>query len=234
MPAESYYSPVEAQGLFAEANDAFDRGDFAKAREDYEKLIQHGQGGPDVLYNLGTTALASGDLGGAVLYLERARKAGGRSEDIDANLAVARSRQMDQVVGVTADEPFVDRVVDATSEGAVGWAFMILWIAAFGLLLLRRVARRGWVLGLAVVLLVAALPTGGLVAAHAWSSQKQLAVVTAPTLPARELPKDTAKVSFEIHAGLKVRLIEQAGNFVRIQLPNGLEGWSPKDGLAEI
>jgi hypothetical protein len=236
--AQTYYSPAEAQALFAQANEAYDHGDYATARQDYEKLLQHGQGGPDVLYNLGTTSLAAADLGAAVLYLERARRAGGRAEDIEANLAVARSKQLDQVVGGSVDEPFLERLVNATSAAMVSWAFLGTWCAAFAMLILMRFlprGRRGWAGALAAVLLLAALPSGGLVAAHAYASQSFVdAVVVAPALPARELPKDGAKVSFEIHAGLKVRLMEEAGNFVRVRLPNGLEGWTAKEGVAAI
>ena len=60
------------------------------------------------------------------------------------------------------------------------------------------------------------------------------AVVLPKTLSAREFPKETAKASFEVHAGLKVRVLEDAGKFVRIRLPNGLEGWADKDSVARI
>ena len=74
-----------------------------------------------------------------------------------------------------------------------------------------------------------------MLAAHVYARQNMIdAVVTAATLPARELPQDNAKVSFEIHAGLKVRLMEQVGNFVKIRLPNGLEGWAQRSGVVEI
>jgi len=236
--AQAYYSPAEAQGLFTLGNDAYDRADYAKAREDYEKLLAHGHGGPDVLYNLGTNALASGDLGGAVLYLERAKRLGGHAEDVDANLAVARSKQLDQVIGAGADEPFIERVVDATSDAWASWGFLGFWAVAFALLIVRGLWRgpgRGWLLALSLLFLLMSVPTGALVAAHAYARDSLVdAVVMAHTLPARELPKDSAKVSFEIHAGLKVRLMEQVNNYVKIRLPNGLEGWSPKDGLAEI
>ena len=65
-------------------------------------------------------------------------------------------------------------------------------------------------------------------------STVQEAVVVAPTLRARELPKDEAKVSFEVHPGLKVRLMEETGRYVRIRLPNGLEGWAEREGVSEI
>jgi tetratricopeptide (TPR) repeat protein len=235
--AQGYYSADEARALFAEANNAYARADYAKAREDYEKLVTHGQAGADVLYNLGTTALAMGDLGSAVLYLERARRAGGRADDVDANLSVARSKQLDQVVGASADTPFLERVVEATSDQVTGWVFLACWAGAFALLIALRFLRsgRGWALAGAILLFACALPAGALLGAHAYARQSFIdAVVTSATLPARELPQDNAKVSFEIHAGLKVRLMEQAGNFVKVRLPNGLEGWSPKDGVTPI
>ena len=66
------YTPQEAQALFVEGNDAYYKGDYATAKDRYEKLLAAGLGGPDVLFNLGTTHLAAGELGPAVLELERA------------------------------------------------------------------------------------------------------------------------------------------------------------------
>src|SRR5712664_3143332 len=127
LAQSSYYTPDEAQSLFSQSNDAYDREDYASAQEGYQKLLDHGFGGADVLFNLGTTFLAQGDLGAAVLYLERARRAGSSAPDVDANLAVARSKQLDQVVGGPAEEPFLQRVVAAFSSDAVAWLFLATW-----------------------------------------------------------------------------------------------------------
>ena len=78
-------------------------------------------------------------------------------------------------------------------------------------------------------------PSGAILAAHVYEAESvREAVILAPTVKARELPKANGKVSFELHAGLKVRLLEHAGDFVRIRLPNGLEGWTHRDTLAEL
>ena len=53
-------------------------------------------------------------------------------------------------------------------------------------------------------------------------------------LRAFEFPKESAKVSFEVHAGLKVRVLESSGKFVRIRLSNGKEGWTERAGIADI
>jgi hypothetical protein len=235
---QGYYSTAEAQALFAQANEAYDRADYTAARQDYEKLLEHGQGGVDVLYNLGTTALAAGDLGGAMLYLERAKRAGGRAEDVEANLAVARSKQLDQVVGGAGDEPFLERVVGATADAAPSWAFLICWCSGFACLILLRLIRRrgrGLLVALAAFAFVGALPSGALVAAHAYVGTHFVdAVVLASTLSVRDQPREGSKVSFEIHAGLKVRLMDEVGNFTRVRLPNGLEGWAQRTGVAEL
>ena len=56
----------------------------------------------------------------------------------------------------------------------------------------------------------------------------------APALQARDLPREGGKVVFEVHAGLKIRLLDESGKFVRIRLPNGLEGWADRDGVAAL
>ncbi|MBZ4419538.1 SH3 domain-containing protein [Myxococcus sp. RHSTA-1-4] len=233
-----YYTPEEAQDVFLKANEAYAREDYAAAQAGYEKLLSHGHGGPDVLYNLGTTHLARGDLGRAVLALEQAKKQGGRAPDLEANLAVARARQVDKVVGATAEEEFLPRVAAATDGNVVAWTFLGTWVAAFALVLLWRALRPGrrTAVGIITALLFAvAVPSGLLLATHAWVEETvHEAVVLSPTLVARELPQPGARSIFEVHAGLKVRLLEETGRFVRIRLPNGLEGWAERDGVAEI
>ena len=55
-----------------------------------------------------------------------------------------------------------------------------------------------------------------------------------PAAAVREYPGDAARVSFEVHAGLKVRIMETSGRFVRVRLPNALEGWTEKEGLVSL
>jgi tetratricopeptide (TPR) repeat protein len=235
---QSYYSPDEAQGLFQQANEAYLRQDYAAARSGYEKLLERGFGGADLQYNLGTTYLAEGDLGRAVLAFERSRRAGGEGPDLEANLALARARQLDKVVGTAPEEPFLQRVVTATSGPGVAWGFLASWgtgCLLFVLFRLLRPGRRAWAAVLGGLLLTLSLPAAALLAAHVWVHQTlHEAIVLAPTLRAREFPREEAKVSFEVHPGLKVRVMEDTGRYVRIRLPNGLEGWAERSGVAEI
>lgn len=235
--AAAGYTPEEAKALFAEANDAYYKQDYAAAEEKYERLLKAGLGGKDVLFNLGTTYLAAGDLGHAVLDLERAKKLS-RDDDIEANLALARQKQGDQVVGAENEAPFLQRLAEAMDEHVVSIAFLVVWFAAFALFWTTVRTEPGKRLGLTLATLVAfafSLGLGGAVAAHAWVAQTvQEGVVMTPTVKVREFPGENARVAFEVHGGLKVRIMEESGRFLRVRLPNALEGWTEKEGVEAL
>jgi tetratricopeptide (TPR) repeat protein len=236
----SYYSASEARAVLEEANGAFARGDYGAAEEGYRRLAERGQGGADVLYNLGTAHLAQGHVGPAVLHLERARRLGADGEDVEANLALALARQQDRAVTEASDAPLLERLAWALPHGALTGLFLALWAAGFCLLAARRVlplgegvrGRLGLVAGVA---LAGAVPAGALVALHAWvRATVEEGVVLAPALQARALPSPGGPVAFEVHEGLVVRLLETSGDYVRIRLPNGLEGWAARGGVAAL
>ncbi len=236
--ADLHYTDAEAKQIFEEASDAYASGRYSDAIERYERLLAHGRGGPDVLFNLGTTQLASGDLGRGTLNLERAHRFGRGSEDLEANLALARGRQLDKVVGVSAERPFVERVVEATDANVASLAFLVTWGLAFALLAGRRLIpwlRTAGLSALTILLLVLSLPLGAVTFAHPYFEGRHVeAVVISPVLKVRELPREGAKVGFEVHAGLKLRLMEEQGGYVKVRLSNGLEGWLTAAGVERI
>ncbi len=228
------YTPQEAQALFVEANDAYYRGDLAAATERYQKLLDAGLGGPDVLFNLGTAHLAAGHLGEAVLFLERAARLSD-DDDITVNLAVARHKQVDQVVGEEGSVPFTQRLAAAMDERLVAIAFLVSWWLGFALLWFAR-RRAKLIPGLvaAVLLLLGAVLGGALGIAANVRENVIEGVVLPDSAKVLEFPGDTAKVAFEVHAGLKVRIMETSGRFVRVRLPNALEGWTQKESVVSL
>lgn len=232
--SQSWYSPQEAQALFAQANDAYYQQNYDAAIQGYRQLLEKGAGGPDLLFNLGTAFLAKGDLGHAVLYLERAHRLS-RSDDIESNLAAARARQMDQVVGGTGGEPFVERVVHSTEEGLFGWSLAgALWAAFAAWLWLRRKASALPAIALALALLLALAAGAGFVAHVYVGRTVREAVVLAETVKVKEAPLESAKSSFEVHSGLKVRITDESGKFTRVRLANGLDGWVEKEAVEAL
>lgn len=235
--AQAYYTPQEATALFNQANDAYYNQDYPTALGLYEKLVEHGAAGPDVLYNLGTTYLALGKLGPAVLYLERARKLS-RADDIEAHLSLARSKQVDQVVGAEHHEPFLQRLGNAFDPNLLAIAFLVFWWLGAGLVVLLSRMPAGKRLipaGAMALSLLLALVSGALLANHVYIAETvREAVVQNEVLKVKSGPSEGSPVAFEVHAGLKVRVIEESGKYLRLRLPNGLDGWIEKEGVQTL
>jgi len=71
--------------------------------------------------------------------------------------------------------------------------------------------------------------------AHLYSHEAvQEGVVLARTLPVHEVPEPQSKISFELHPGVKLRMLDRSGDFVRVRLPNGLEGWTDPAGVSPL
>ena len=229
-------STASSELLFEPGLQAYGRGDAAGAESAFQTLVDQGHEGTDVLYNLGTAALAQGKVGEAIYALEQARRSGG-GPDVEANLTIARGRQLDQLVGGIGEEPFVERVANATSAGAAGGLFAGLWAFGFILLALRMLLRRGqgWFLGAGITALVLAVPAAAVLGAHFYSGEAvREGVVLAHTLQVHEVPEPRSKVAFELHPGVKLRMLDRSGDFVRVRLPNGLEGWTDPAGVSPL
>lgn len=236
-------TPAEAEAAFRAANDLCLKEDHPACVEGYERLLAAGWGSADVEYNLGTAYLKAGKLGLAVLHLERARRLDPSDADAWANLRAAQGKRVDRLVGAPEEtggqEPLTSRLASHTSGDHWALAFLALWAAGGLALALRRLLPAGGkraALALAgTVLVLAAVPCALVTAAHVYVRERAHdAVVVAPVLPVREGPQEGSKAPFEVHEGLKVRVLDQEGAFRRIRLSNGLQGWVPASGVVEI
>ena len=80
-------APPEPRALFAEANTAYESGDYEMAIATYLDVVDMGVVDEDLYYNLGNAFYKTGQLGPAILYYERARRLAPRNDDINQNLS---------------------------------------------------------------------------------------------------------------------------------------------------
>jgi tetratricopeptide (TPR) repeat protein len=212
-------------------NDAYLHGDYDAAVAAYEELDREDVVSPDLFFNLGDAYSKKGALGPAIWAFERAAALDPDDEDIRFNLEQSRklvARQArDKIEGEDRD-PLWIRAVTSLSPSAETWGFLALYLGFFALLFARRRASddtRPALGASAAILAVMTLLAGGALAGRAVLERVPFGVVLPDALAVKEGADVNYKTGFQIHAGLRVRLLERDQDWLRIRLANGLEGW---------
>ena len=75
------------------------------------------------------------------------------------------------------------------------------------------------------MLAAGALLTGALLAGRVHLDRIPFGVVLPDEVAVKEGADVNYRTSFEVHAGLRVRIVEHDQDWLRVRLANGLEGW---------
>lgn len=221
---------------FQQANQLFLQGDYDGAAKAYQSLCDQGFASASLYYDLGNAHYRAGRLGWAVASWQRALRLSPGDADARHNLEVARAGIVDRIVG-EREEPFFDRVLARISGPAAVALFAVPWLALWGLLLVRRRSfgpLRPFLTAGVIAAALLATGTGALLAGKASAERTPMAVVVSKSSAVREGPSASLRAAFELHEGTAVRVLSGDGEFLRVRLSNGLEGWVAKAELAVV
>ena len=225
-----------ADEAWRRGNDAYLHGDYAGAVAAYEELDRQGLVSADLCFNLGDAYYRQGNLGRAIWAFERAAALDPDDDDARYNLTQARKtadrRTHDKIEGADRD-PFWMRIVTGFGPATETWLFVSVYLAFFvalaALWIRRRPAdhhhARALLAATASILGVAAALSGLLLAGRAYLDRIPSGVILPDAVAVKEGADANYRTSFELHAGLRVRLLDRDQDWLRIRLPNGLEGW---------
>jgi tetratricopeptide (TPR) repeat protein len=218
-------------------NEAHLRGDYVAAAAAYEQLDKQHVVSVDLYYNLGVTYFRQGLLGKAIWAFERALVVSPDDEDARFNLTQARKladqRARDKLEGAER-EPQWSRVVTYFSPTTQVGLFCGLYFGCFALLFWRR--RLPADSHVAVTTGAAVLGAGALLAGLLLLGRLNLdripfAVVLPDTVAVKEGADNNFRTSFQVHGGLRVRVLEREQDWARVRLANGLEGFVRTEDL---
>lgn len=218
---------------YAKALEDYYAGRYKRAAAAMERIVAVPINNEDLHFNLGCTYFRLGKPGNAIYHFEKSLALNPAAEDARFNLKTVRSmvaaKIKDEIKGASGD-PWWTRLVK--SLGARAWVvlFLVLWWLTFGILFLLRYvspgpARSGLIAGNTFVAILA-LVGGLMLAGRVYLDQRVVSGIVLPDrMTVHEGPANSTKVTFKVHAGLKVRIQAHEEGWVRIRLANGLEGW---------
>ena len=215
---------------------AYQEGDWQAALDQYLALQQAGYASAALDYNIGNCYYKIGGyLGKSILYYERALLQDPAFEDAAFNLAMAQRQTVDQIEQIP--EIYLVAVLHSIREklSADAWAWCALLLFAMTLLALflfrygnsRKLRKFAFAMMLVFLLLSIISGAFGLTAKEALLSD-DAAVVTVPVSSVKSSPSATGNNLFVLHEGTKVEVLEDFGNWMRIELSDGRQGWIQK------
>jgi Tetratricopeptide repeat/Bacterial SH3 domain len=214
-----------AESSFEKGNTAFEAGDYAEAVKAYEASIQEGVSGANVYFNLGNANLRAGEKGRAVLNYQRALALRPGHPEAIANLA------------------YVQRSLNLPAAPATAWSQFVEWMGVDAVAIVAAIG--AWVVLAGLVALLGPWPqpalgwslvmTGGapliaglflLYGLRGGARDPGRAIVVSDNgTKAHYAPADNSREVQVLPAGTEIRLLQDRGSWIYVEVAGGLRGW---------
>jgi tetratricopeptide (TPR) repeat protein len=216
------------------ANELYAQGNYTTALDSYLAIEQSEMVSADLYYNIGNCYYKLSDIPHAVLYYERALKLNPHHVDARNNLEVAQASVQDRIESVPKFilAEWMDNLKYSLSSD--GWAWLTVALFVIVLLLLTgfrqfgRVSARKASFVLACVVFVLTLCSFSLaLSQRADALSDKGAVVMSPVSSVKSSPGTSGTSLFIIHEGTVLEVKDVVGDWYRVTIADGREGWIP-------
>lgn len=224
-----------------QAGEAYKNKQYTVAFDFYQGLMDEGYSSAALFYNLGNVCYRQHKLGLAILYYEKALKLAPRDQEIKGNLELAKSQQADQI------DPLPPFFLDRWRHGiqsllsANTWSILgivCLWIGVGGLIVWilgkeRRQRKWGFIAGISLGIL-SLLPFYLSSSRAQFEQNSGTAILLDKEYGLRSAPEEGSKILVPLHEGVKLVIIDQIGDWLKVKLEDGEQGWLPEKSLGMI
>ncbi|MBU1220717.1 tetratricopeptide repeat protein [Myxococcota bacterium] len=213
--------------------------DYAQSANAFEHLISRNIRHEDLYFNLANSYYKAGLYGHAVFNYERALKIYPGHKDAAYNLKLARqviqSRFKDNIISFAGSSLWI-KIVTMMSYSTMKVIFAVFWVLLFTILSLLYFRESGLLrisMITATVIIGVCVFISGLMLSGRWyyETSRRFGIVLPDEISVHEAPQKSSNAAFKIHAGLKIRISSEDEAWIKITLPNGMEGWVEKSTI---
>ncbi len=219
----------------------YSQGKYKDAIDNYQIFIKEGKQSAVLFYNLGNAYFKAGELPSAILYYEKARLLSPGDEDINFNIRFANAKTVDKIE--EAPEFFLTKwwigfILHYAADTLAVIAIIMVFIGSVLLIIyffstntgIKKTSFFSAVTFLLMGLITVAMAQSQL----GYFKNNKHAVVFASVANVKSSPAAQSATAFVLHEGAKVNLKETNGEYTRIKLPNGNEGWLKSSDIKKI
>jgi len=230
-----------AEYLFEKGNTAYQNENYSEAIDQYQSVLALGLESGSLYYNLGNAYYRTGAIGLAILNYERALKWLPNDENVRFNLKLANLTVKDRI-----DPPpefFLFRWIRQATNllSSRGWgllAGLFLFTAAVSvaILMLTEIKRfrtfLKCVMGISIAIVI--ISVAGMIPRHRIETGQNTGIIISYSVRSLAAPQEGSTELFIVHEGTKVVILDKDGDWLKIELIDGKQGWIPADDIGTI
>ncbi|PIB39271.1 tetratricopeptide repeat protein [Maribacter sp. 4G9] len=227
-----FFGNAQNEALFDQATQAYNNGDYKKAIEDYESIINNGQHSAALYYNLGNAYYKLSEIPESIYYYEKSLLLNPEDQEVRTNLAYAQNMTLDAID--TLPQTGLSRIYKSITSKLTfdQWAYAsIICMILFVLLYIafyynqystkKRFAFIGSLLALFLCIVFIVFAS---VEISSFQSDNP-AIIFAEEVNVSSEPNETSENIFTLHSGTKVNVLDSLNNYRKIRLTDGKTGW---------
>ncbi|WP_010181964.1 tetratricopeptide repeat protein [Aquimarina agarilytica] len=227
--------------LFSQANEAYNKGDYAKSAELYEAIVKTGNVSANLYFNLANSYYKQQKVGPSIYNYEKALALAPNNNDILTNYTFAKNMRIDKID--VLPQGFLSEVytklVNLWSVDTWAWLSVVLvFIFAICFVVFyravssqqRKMFFAGWTFSL--LLSIFSVLFAFLTASN--KVNNRFGVVYVGEIKVQSEPNLRSEKLFTLHEGTKVQLLEEVDSWKKIKLTDGKTGWLPKKQVKEL
>lgn len=230
-----------AQTGFEKGNDLYQKGKYELAIKAYESVLNDNKESVQLYFNLGNSYYKLHQTAPAIYNYEKALVLDPCNAAVLNNIKFAQKQTIDEIK-VVPKVGFAKLLRDFTgiypfeTWAWITIAFAMLFLVFFMVYYFSQsvVAKRVFFLGMFVVLLLMAMSMSAAFFEKSHFDNERPAIVFAESTEVRSEPQKASNATFVLHEGTKVYVLEKLGNWKKIQLTDGTEGWIDGNAIKEV
>jgi tetratricopeptide (TPR) repeat protein len=226
-------------GVFNEGNKQYEENNYEAAINSYKGLCEEFYS-PELFLNLGNSYYKLDDIPNTILYYEKALKLSPGNLNILHNLKLANKRVSDKNK-VIDSVPWYDWFFTWVSNAPNYWAYNSVYLFIIGslLLILFLFSKSRKLKKLTFYTAVIALILGVFSIVFSGFHKNRLtaieeAVIFKPSIDLMSKPSENSSVSFVLHEGTKVKILDETELWYEIRFSDGKIGWLQKEFVETV
>ncbi len=230
-----------ADSLFVEANKLYQQEKYVEALSLYELISTSKLESDDLYYNMANAYYKTNQVAPAVYYYEKALLLNPNNTDAAHNLSFAKRMGIDNIEALpkTLGQKFSKSIIQKYSYNT--WAYVaVVCSFLFALLFLlyhfsySSVNKRFYFISSIISAFLIIIAVLFSYTNYEYVKNYKTAIVFAEQTSVKSAPTASSEISFELHEGTKVQLLESLDGYRKIKIADGKIGWIADEDIKEL